>query len=420
MLYLENGLLPGAFTPERLALCGHLAAQAAISIQNARLYADLAQENAIRRQTEAALRESEARIRSIIDNSTAMIFLKDLEGRYLMANRWFAKMVHLEPAAIVGKTDVELFGPAQAEAYTENDRKVLEADAPLEFEEELLQDDGPHAYISIKFPLHDEAGRAYATCGLCTDITERKRAAAEIARKRGELAQARELDRLKSEFVHSVSHELRTPLTAIKGFVEFLEEGVGGPLSQQQLDFVQQINKSAVRLELLANDMLDVARIDAGTFRMELQEADLAATIREVAASFRPQAAFRELQLSISVPETPLGVSMDPLRIEQVLNNLISNAVKFAAHGGRVEVRLRQQGDRLRCEVEDTGAGIAPEDVAKLFQRFSQLKSGIKAGGTGLGLSISKAIVEAHGGRIGVESTPGVGSTFWFTLPLRR
>ncbi len=418
MLFLENAMIPGAFTPARLAVIEHLAAQAAISLQNARLYADLAQENAVRRQTEAALRESEARIRSIVENSMATIYLKDLEGRYLMVNRWFATLLHKDPTQIVGKTDAELFGPAEAEAFTENDRKVLEVDAPLEFEEEVAQADHVHTYVSIKFPLHDEAGRAYAVCGISTDITERKRAAEEIARKRSELVQAIELDKLKSEFVHAVSHELRTPLTAIKGYVEFLEDGIGGPLNKQQLGFVKQIDKSAVRLELLANDLVDYARMDAGTFRMALRESDLAAKIREVAATFRPQATYRQLTLTISVPDTPVMLTMDPMRIEQVLNNLVGNAIKFAAQGGRVEVRLRQEGDRLLCEVEDTGAGIAPEDIPKLFQRFSQLKSGIKAGGTGLGLSISKAIVEAHGGQIGVYSTLGAGSTFWFSLPL--
>ncbi|MNS48226.1 Alginate biosynthesis sensor protein KinB [compost metagenome] len=292
MLYLENNLISCAFTPERQAVLEHLAAQAAISLENATLYEDL------RHETEARLQAAEA-----------------------------------------------------------------------------------------------------------------------IAHREAELAQARALDKLKSEFVHTVSHELRTPLTSIKGFIEFLEDGFGGPLTDGQRDYVQQIEKSASRLELLANDLLDYARMDAGTFRLERQEGDLAAKVREIAESFQPQASYRELTMRVLVPEAPVRLLMDSGRIDQVLNNLLSNAIKFASHGGLVEVRLREEGHQVVCEVEDSGEGIAPDDVPKLFQRFSQLESGKARGGTGLGLSISKGIIEAHGGQIGVTSRPGQGSTFWFTLP---
>jgi signal transduction histidine kinase len=243
------------------------------------------------------------------------------------------------------------------------------------------------------------------------------REAEENARRKVELEQAKELDRLKSEFVHTVSHELRTPLTSIKGFVEFLEDGFGGPLTEGQRDYVLQIEKSAGRLEMLANDLLDYARMEAGTFRLAREEGDLAAKVREVAESFRPQAAYRQLTLKLSLPDEPVTLSFDPVRIEQVLNNLISNAIKFASQGGVVEVRLRRQADQAVCEVEDSGEGIAEGDIPKLFKRFSQLAGGQKRGGTGLGLSISKAIVEAHGGQIGVRSQVGQGSTFWFSLP---
>jgi signal transduction histidine kinase len=293
MLYLENSLLAGAFTPDRLTVLEHLAAQAAISLENARLY-------------EALKAETAARVK----------------------------------------------------------------------------------------------------------------AAEEAVRRQAELDQARELDKLKSAFVHTVSHELRTPLTSVKGFIEFLEDGLGGPLTPEQQDFVRQIATGTNRLEMLANDLLDYARMDAGTFRLALEEADLGEKIQAVVASFRPQAAYRRLDLRVSLPDRPLALRMDPVRIEQVLNNLLSNAIKFAREGGWVEVRLRLAGDRVVCEVEDAGEGIAPEDVPKLFQRFSQLEGGKRRGGTGLGLSISKGIVEAHGGQIGVSSNPGKGSTFWFSLPL--
>jgi signal transduction histidine kinase len=227
----------------------------------------------------------------------------------------------------------------------------------------------------------------------------------------------RELDELKTQFVNAVTHDLRTPLTSIKGFGEFLEDEVGGPLSPEQKGFVRQIQQSSRRLEGLVNDLLDFARIEAGTFHLRLVRADLGAQVRDNVESVQPLFRDAGVALSLSLPEDSLKAWIDPQRIDQVLSNLLSNAAKFTPPGGRVTVRLLAGPDALRCEVEDTGVGIAPADFDKLFRRFSQLQAGNAKGGTGLGLSISKAIVEAHGGRIGVESEVGRGSTFWFTLP---
>jgi signal transduction histidine kinase len=158
--------------------------------------------------------------------------------------------------------------------------------------------------------------------------------------------------------------------------------------------------------------------MDAGSFRLLVKPADLAAQARAVVDSLRPQMEEAGLRWELLLPEKPLTAPFDARRIEQVLLNLVSNAIKFTTTGGCVRVEVRPEGEHLRCAVSDTGIGIAPEDVPRLFQRFSQLAGGVrKEGGTGLGLSIAKALVEAHGGAIGVESQPGVGSTFWFTLP---
>lgn len=228
-----------------------------------------------------------------------------------------------------------------------------------------------------------------------------------------------ELDRLKTNFVNSVSHELRTPLTSILGYSEFLEDELGGELTPQQRGFVGQIQKGANRLVFLVDDLLDYARMVAGTFRLKFEEADLGQKIGEIVESLRPQVEEAGIQIEVSVPDEPLLLAMDPKRIGQVLINLVNNAIKFTPPGGTIHIQAHRSEGGICCQIVDTGIGIASEDIPRLFQRFSQLESGVQMGrGTGLGLSISKSLVEAHGGEIGVQSTLGKGSMFWFTLPL--
>ncbi|MDB5098028.1 MAG: two-component sensor histidine kinase, partial [Cyanobacteria bacterium RYN_339] len=163
--------------------------------------------------------------------------------------------------------------------------------------------------------------------------------------------------------------------------------------------------------------LLDAARLDAGTFALHLDPTDLATKCKQALESMRRQAEQVGVQLALSVPTQPIMLRVDPQRIDQVLVNLLTNALKFTRPGGHVALNVLPLADAVRFEVRDDGIGIDDADLARLFKRFSQLEGGVRRGGTGLGLSISKAIVEAHGGCIGVESAPGRGSTFWFTLP---
>ncbi|HEY9899795.1 MAG TPA: ATP-binding protein [Pantanalinema sp.] len=272
--------------------------------------------------------------------------------------------------------------------------------------------------------LTDQSGRPTQLRGIMLDVTQQHALEAERARLQGEeqasraeAAAAKKLDRLKDELLQSVSHELRTPLTSIFGYSEFLEEGTAGALNAQQGEYVQQIRAASLQLERLVDDLLDNARISAGTFRLNLAPSDLGRQIREAVRALRLRAAEAGVRLEVELAPGDLTLAMDPQRIQQVLTNLIANALKFTPREGRITVRARREGQRLHCEVQDTGIGIAPEDLPKLFQRFAQLEAGRRERGTGLGLSISKALVEAHGGTIGVFSQKGKGTTFWFTLP---
>jgi signal transduction histidine kinase len=257
--------------------------------------------------------------------------------------------------------------------------------------------------------------------GAMLDLTERLRMEELRAREqeaRAEVAAARQLDTLKNNFVSAISHELRTPLTGILGYAEFLEDEVAGPLTVDQAVFVREIETGARRLENLIDDLLDFARIDAGTFKLHPRPFDLHHKVREVLSALQPQALRAQVVLDEDLEPEPMFVEADPQRIGQVLFNLVSNALKFTEPKGAITLRARRVDGTVLCEVADTGIGIGAEELPRLFQRFSQLDAGANRGGTGLGLSISKAIVEAHGGHIGVNSRPGEGSTFYFTLPL--
>ncbi len=249
---------------------------------------------------------------------------------------------------------------------------------------------------------------------------QREKAVREEQAAQAEAAALKNLDRLRTQFVNAVSHELRIPLTTIIGYVEFLEDELGGPLTDRQAEFVGQVRQGAVRLARLVDDLLDFARIEAGTFSLRVETTDFGAKVLDILESFRPQAEETEVTIAADLPPEPLAIPMDSHRIGQVLSNLIGNAIKFTPPGGKITITVRADGRHVYCEVRDTGAGIPHDEFAKLFKPFSQLPAGKKLGGTGLGLSITKSLVEAHGGKVGIRSKLGEGSTFWFSLPRER
>jgi len=234
---------------------------------------------------------------------------------------------------------------------------------------------------------------------------------------RRELESLRRADELKNRFLGMLSHELRTPLNSVLGFGSMLEDELAGPLNGAQRDYLGKMLGGANVLLALIDDLLDMSRIQAGRFSLSMRLIDFPEVISGVLSSLQPLAASSGVRLSSDVADLP-PLRADDQRLGQVLYNLVGNAIKFTPPGGTITVRVERNGD-VRCAVRDTGQGIAADDIPKLFRPFSQLAppgtSPIR--GTGLGLSISKALIEAHGGTIGVVSEPGRGSEFWFTLP---
>ncbi len=246
-----------------------------------------------------------------------------------------------------------------------------------------------------------------------------RRAEDEAHRRKIEFDQQQELQRIKANLISMVSHELRTPLTSIVAYVEFLEDDLAGPLTPEQRTFVERLSQNAGHLQRLVNDLLDFARLEAGTFRLVNRSADLSQKVREVAEVQRQQAEAKGVGLEIVLPPEPVMAYHDAFRFGQVLSNLVGNAVKFTPEGGVVTITLKSEAEGPRVEVRDTGVGIASEHLPHLFEHFFQVDSSStrEQAGVGLGLSIVKSLVDLMGGRIGVESELGAGSTFWFTMP---
>jgi signal transduction histidine kinase len=225
----------------------------------------------------------------------------------------------------------------------------------------------------------------------------------------------------KSEFLANMSHELRTPLNAIIGFSEVLTERMFGELNEKQDEYLRDIYASGQHLLSLINDILDLSKIEAGRMELEAADFDLPSAIDDALILVRERASRRGIALGHSVDDRLGQIRGDERKVKQVLLNLLSNALKFTPAGGRIEVRARVQDDVAEIAVTDTGVGIAPEDQEAVFEEFRQVGAADnKVEGTGLGLALSRKFIELHGGRIWVKSQVGQGSTFTFTLPVRR
>ncbi len=251
--------------------------------------------------------------------------------------------------------------------------------------------------------IRDESGQPFGAVSLLRDITQQAA-----------------IEEMKTEFISVVSHELRTPLTPIKGYIDLLLEGDAGDMSDEQKDYLKIVESNTDRLVALVNDLLDISKIEAGKIDLEPKPMDMVEALRDVIEFHRKQIESRKLTLFEAIPPGVPWVKADRARITQVLNNLVSNAYKYTTEGGSITISAVPDGDYLEIVVSDTGVGISKEDLKKLFTKFFRAKNPRTKGtsGTGLGLAIVKSIVEKHQGEIWVESEPGNGSSFHFTLPL--
>jgi signal transduction histidine kinase len=236
------------------------------------------------------------------------------------------------------------------------------------------------------------------------------------------LARLRELDQVKSQFVSTVSHEMRTPLAIIREFVSLVRDGVAGPVSEQQDECLQSALRNCDRLTALITDLLDLSQIESGRLKLRRVGTDLLSVLRDCRDDFLPKCTGKRQQLSLDLPDSLPAVLSDPDKVRQVVVNLLGNAHKFSPEGGTIELRAQARPDGVVVSVQDDGIGISRNDQAAVFDAFTQIgrMDGPGAQGTGLGLTISRNIVQLHGGQLSVESAPGRGSCFAFSLPLYR
>ena len=279
-----------------------------------------------------------------------------------------------------------------------------------------LKKDGSEFPVEISLsPLQTEDGVLVSSA--IRDVTRQKEEAARIK----ELAdRALEANRLKSEFLANMSHELRTPLNAIIGFAELLHDGKVGPVRADQKEFLGDILGSSRHLLQLINDVLDLSKVEAGRMDFHPERVQVAALVGEVRDILRSIAAAKRIRVGVEIDPALADVVVDPGKLKQVLYNYLSNALKFTPEEGKVTIRAAPEGAELfRLEVEDSGIGIKPDDLKRLFVEFQQLDASAakKYAGTGLGLALTRRMVEAQGGTVGATSVPGKGSTFFATLP---
>jgi PAS domain S-box-containing protein len=413
---------PRQWTEEHAATLRDLAAFVGTEIE-ARIDATMtaAAEAALKR----ALQHSEDRFSAFMENNPAACFITDDQSRLVYVNHKFCDLFNSTPAELIGKKYTDYLPPDIAQLAAEDDQTVLRDGRLLEKPMRVaLPANQIHHWLSLKFPLTASDGCRFVG-GISLDVTRQEQAQEELRRSQRQLQAAREsadaANAAKSEFLANMSHEIRTPISAIIGFTELL---LGSDLpAAQRTDYLQVVRRNARHLLELINDILDLSKIEAGKMTLETLSCDLPRLLADIVSTMRPRAAERAITLELSFDgPVPRTVQTDALKLRQILVNLLSNAIKFTEKGAvRMTLGFKPDAEnaRLVVAVKDTGIGMTPQQLDRLFRSFSQADKSTsrRFGGTGLGLTISRRLARLLGGDISVESTAGVGSVFTLSFP---
>ncbi len=343
------------------------------------------------------------KLNSVLFSINDGIIMTDYSGRIILSNSRAGELLRIASGQkLEGKKIQEVIKRKEISESLKESRQnketvVKEIDISRPHAKKVLRTD-------TSLVSQAESGEDIGTVTVVRDITLEK-----------------ELEQLKDDFIHSITHDLRSPMTSIRGFLEFLMDGTAGEINEQQNEFLQIIDKSSQRLLNMINDILDVAKMESGTMPLDIEPVSPALLVDEVLQSTQSQAKKDGVELKVNKINDTGIIEADRNQIQRVITNLVSNSLKFTPEGGQVNVIIEDKGDEIKVAVEDTGQGMEPDVVSKIFDKFAQVKgSKGKRKGTGLGLTISKYIIEAHGGRIWAESEKGKGSIFAFILPKKQ
>jgi PAS domain S-box-containing protein len=380
-----------AFSVNDRQVLSSFADQAAIAVRNASLYQQVSAEK--------------RRLDAIIEHSADGVMILDCQGRITVFNRALADMTGWRPEDAMGRPchEVLQLRNRRGEDICKSDCPLrgLSPEADLYVEGDIVRAGGAVVSVGITYsPLYDEEGRLINIIANVYDITR-----------------FRQAEEIKSTFISVISHELKTPVSIIKGYAGTLRREDAQWDEETVREGLVIIEEESDRLDRLISDLLDASRAQAGSLKLEMGDAHIPKLTQRVVEAFHLQTDIHQFELDFP-PDFP-PVIADQERLRQVLSNLVSNAIKYSPEGGKIRLGGYADRDKVTVYVADEGIGIPLDEQPRLFQRFYRLDSGLRrrAQGMGLGLYLCRAIVEAHGGRIWVESTPGQGSTFYFTLP---
>ncbi|MGV3721213.1 MAG: sensor histidine kinase, partial [Actinomycetota bacterium] len=353
-------------------------------------------------QSHDFLAAEKARIQGIVESSPDGLVMLEPTGQVAFVNPAAARLLNLAPQDLpAAPFEVSQLPPAAAQRLQESLEQVQAHEGVQEYDWQEPQ----RLVLQLRdVNLRAANGKSYGRLLHLHDITRE-----------------RVIDEMKTDFISLVSHELRTPLTSILGFSSYMLTGRLGAVQDTQKTALESIHRQAKRLSAIISDFLDVSRIESGKIEMKKEPVQLKNIASRVVDDLRPQAGEKQIQVNTRVEpgSLPLVALGDEQRIIQVFTNLVGNALKFTEPDGSIDVSLARNNGEVVCKVRDTGCGIPPDELDRVFDRFYQVEKVVtrKSGGTGLGLAIVKNIVEAHGGRIWISSNLGEGTEVSFTLP---
>jgi PAS domain S-box-containing protein len=386
----------------------------------------LEQRTAEMEETLSALQRSDERYRTLIEATSAMVWSTSAEGTFERDQPGWQAFTGQSLEEMRGWGWLDVVHPGERDRVAATWKVALRSRSAYQQELRIRRHDGEYREMLVRaVPVLDEKGRAREWIGVHTDVTERNRAelerAALLEREREARSEAEAANRSKSDFLAVISHELRTPLTSIISYAELMDTGEGETLTLRQREFIERISASAWHLTGLVEQILEFTRLEAGRVSVHLTQVDVSALVVSVIEELKPPAFEKSLAMTAVVPRHPILIRTDQGKLRQILINLISNAIKFTKEGG-VWVELQEMVSQVRLRVHDSGSGIAPEHIGKIWNTFWQVESPLtrRAGGTGLGLTIVRRLALLLGGEVMVSSVLHEGSTFTVLLPRQQ